>query len=270
MSFALEEVSQRYITDSGEVVHALADTTLTVDTGSFVCVVGPSGCGKTTLLKILAGFLKPTGGVASVDGVPITAPSWQRGVVFQQANLYPWMTVRKNVELGLKFRGIAAAKRRQVAEQCLSLVGLEGFEDKKTYELSGGMQQRTQIARVLAAGPRYVFMDEPFGALDPFTREQLQAELLRVWARSRPTIVFVTHSVEEALLLGHRVVVMAAGPGRMIEEVRVPDHLRIPVGEGEVSRETLQTRLRDLTAEPGFVALRHEVTAAIIAAHAVV
>lgn len=225
MSFALESVSQRYITDSGEVVHALADTTLTVDTGSFVCVVGPSGCGKTTLLKILAGFLKPTGGAASVDGVPITAPSWERGVVFQQANLYPWMTVRKNVELGLKFRGIAAAKRRTTAEECLTLVGLEGFEDKKTYELSGGMQQRTQIARVLANDPEIILMDEPFGALDALTRERLQMDLLRISREQRKTVFFITHSVEEAVFLGDRVLVMSARPGRVVldEPVRISE-----------------------------------------------
>jgi len=249
VSFSLEAVSQRYITDSGEVVHALADTTLSVQTGSFVCVVGPSGCGKTTLLKILAGFLKPTGGIAAVDGEPILGPSWKRGVVFQHANLYPWLTVRKNVELGLKFRKVAAAERRKVAEECLDLVGLAGFEDKKTYELSGGMQQRTQIARVLANDPEIILMDEPFGALDALTRERLQMDLLKISRERRKTVFFITHSVEEAVFLGDRVLVMSARPGRVVldEDVRISEtYGRILPG-------------KELRSTPEFVELRDKI-----------
>lgn len=264
----IENLSQVYETTSAGRVEALREVELEIPEAEIVCLVGPSGCGKSTLLRILAGFLEASDGTIRVDGRRVHGADSERGVVFQQPTLLPCYSVRDNVRLAHRYSGNESQK--VAADELIELVGLAEAADRLPHELSGGMQQRTQIARVLAAGPRYVFMDEPFGALDPFTREQLQAELLRVWARSRPTIVFVTHSVEEALLLGHRVVVMAAGPGRMIEEVRVPDHLRIPVGEGEVSRETLQTRLRDLTAEPGFVALRHEVTAAIIAAHAVV
>ncbi|WP_297009028.1 ABC transporter ATP-binding protein [uncultured Corynebacterium sp.] len=263
----IENVSQVYETASAGRVEALRGVELEIPEGEIVCLVGPSGCGKSTLLRILAGFLEASSGVVEVDGEPVKGADPDRGVVFQQPTLLPWYSVRDNVRLAHRYSGKESQK--QSADELIALVGLGDAADRLPHELSGGMQQRTQIARVLAAGPRYVFMDEPFGALDPFTREQLQAELLRVWARSRPTIVFVTHSVEEALLLGHRVVVMAAGPGRVIEAVRVPDDLRLRVGEGDVSRETLQSRLRDLTAEPGFVALRHKVTEAINAAHAV-
>ena len=250
MSFTLENVSQRYITDSGEVVHALADTSLEVPAGEFVCVVGPSGCGKTTLLRILAGFLEPTGGVASANGQPITRPSWERGVVFQQANLYPWLTVRKNVELGLKFRGIDAATRRETAEQCLALVGLEGFEDKKTYELSGGMQQRTQIARVLANDPEIILMDEPFGALDALTRERLQMDLLTIARERRKTIFFITHSVEEAVFLGDRVLVMSPRPGRVV----LDEPVRISAQYGRMLDG------KELRSTPEFVALRDKIS----------
>ena len=216
MSFVLEEVSHRYLTDSGDLVHAVDETNLSVDPGEFLCVVGPSGCGKTTLLKILAGFIRPSGGTASVDGKPITGPSHERGVVFQHPNLFPWLTVRGNVELGLKWRGVDAGKRRAQAEEFLSLVGLEGFEDKKTYELSGGMQQRTQIARVLTNDPKIILMDEPFGALDALTRERLQADLLQIARAKGKTIFFITHSVDEAVFLGDRVLVMSPRPGRVV------------------------------------------------------
>lgn len=216
MSLTLENVSHRYITDGGDVVHAVADTTLTIPDGEFLCVVGPSGCGKTTLLKVLAGFVKPTGGVAAVDGVAITAPAHERGVVFQQPNLYPWLTVRKNVELGMRFRKVPAAERRERAMAQLANVGLEQFAEQKPYELSGGMQQRAQIARVLANDPDIVLMDEPFGALDALTREQLQNDLLTIAREGGKTIFFITHSVDEAIFLGDRVLVMSPRPGRVV------------------------------------------------------
>lgn len=221
MSLELDAVSHRYVTDSGDVVHALADTTVHIPAGEFACVVGPSGCGKTTLLKLLAGFLTPTGGTASADGVVITAPSPERGVVFQQPNLYPWLTVRKNVELGMKFRGVGAPERRARATEQLARVGLEQFADLRPYELSGGMQQRAQIARVLAGDPRAILMDEPFGALDALTREQLQNDLLTISRERGKTVFFITHSIDEAILLGNRVLVMSPRPGRVVADVRV-------------------------------------------------
>ena len=258
MSFALDAISQRYITDSGEIVHAVEDTTIEVDTGQFVCVVGPSGCGKTTLLKILAGFLEPTGGVARANGVPIKGPSWERGVVFQHANLYPWLTARKNVELGLKFRGVDAGTRRSTAEACLDLVGLGGFEDKKPYELSGGMQQRTQIARVRASDPEIILMDEPFGALDALTRERLQMDLLKISRERRKTVFFITHSVEEAIILGDRVLVMSPRPGRVVLDEKV-----------EISKK--YGRLLDgkeLRSTPEFTQLRDQISDTIYAGQA--
>ncbi len=250
MSFVLENVSQRYLTDSGELVHALGDTSLTIEPGSFVCVVGPSGCGKTTLLKILAGFLKPTGGTALVDGQPITGPSHERGVVFQQPNLFPWKTVLGNVELGLKWRGVDKATRQQTAREFLKLVGLESFGDKKVYELSGGMQQRTQIARVLANDPQIILMDEPFGALDALTRERLQADLLQIARERGKTIFFITHSVDEAVYLGDRVLVMSPRPGRIVldQPVRISEQYGRLLGGQELRQTPEFHHLRDTVA----------------------
>ncbi|MDN6437885.1 MAG: ABC transporter ATP-binding protein [Corynebacterium nuruki] len=267
----VDRVGEIYETETAGTVTALTDVSMTVDDGEIVCLVGPSGCGKSTLLRILAGFLTPTSGTARVDGRTLAGPDTDRGVVFQQPTLLPWYSVRENIRLSSRYS--SRRDQRERADALLDLVGLTEAADRLPHELSGGMQQRTQIARVLAAGPRHVLMDEPFGALDPFTREQLQAELLRVWARDRPAILFVTHSVEEAILLGDRVVVMAPRPGRILEEVVVPPELGIGAQRDAellssvVPRETLQSRLRDLTADPGFVSLRHEVSEAISAAH---
>ncbi|MGO1911002.1 MAG: ABC transporter ATP-binding protein [Mycobacteriaceae bacterium] len=252
----VENVGQTYVTEAGKEVEALRDISLSFPDGEIVCLVGPSGCGKSTLLRILAGFLTPTSGSVQVDGREVTGPGTDRGVVFQQPTLLPWYSVRDNVRLAFRYSGNEGQRER--ADELVGLVGLEDAADRMPHELSGGMQQRAQIARVLAAGPEHALMDEPFGALDPFTREQLQAELLRVWERTLPAVVFVTHSVEEALLLGHRVVVM--GKARVLEEVVVPESLRVDLG---VPRETIQTRLRDLAAEPEFVELRHRVTESI-------
>lgn len=217
----LDGVAQRYVTDSGDIVHALATTDLRIEPGEFVSVVGPSGCGKTTLLQMLAGFLTPTEGQVRVGGAVVQAPARERGVVFQQANLYPWMTVRANVELGPKLAGVDKADRRATAEHYLEMVGLEAFAERKPYELSGGMQQRCQIARVLATDPEVILMDEPFGALDALTRERMQDELLAIWRAKRKTVFFITHSVDEAVFLGTRVLVMSARPGRIIHDVSV-------------------------------------------------
>lgn len=253
----VKNVGEIYRTQNGGQVEALRDITLDVADGEIVCLVGPSGCGKSTLLRLLAGYLAPTSGSLDVDGASVRGPGTDRGVVFQQPTLFPWYTVKENVRLAYRYSGMTEKADR--ADELLGLVGLSDAVDRYPHELSGGMQQRVQIARVLAAGPEHVLMDEPFGALDPFTREQLQAELLRVWATSYPSIVFVTHSVEEALLLGHRVVVMAAGPGRVLEVVEVPESLRLTVSP-DVPRETIQTCLRELSTDPGVVALRRQVS----------
>lgn len=200
----------------GATVPALAATDLTVEPGEFVTLAGPSGCGKTTLLRILAGFTEPTRGSVTVSGEQVRGPGHERGVVFQQPTLFPWLTVRRNIELGPRFQGVAASERRARAEHYLEMVGLGGFGDHRPYELSGGMQQRCQIARVLAGDPDIVLMDEPFGALDALTRERLQEELLQIWRETAKTVLFITHSVDEAVYLGSRVLVMSPRPGRIV------------------------------------------------------
>jgi len=249
-------VSKTYVTDSGDLVQAVTETSLTVQPGEFVCIVGPSGCGKSTVMDMLAGFHEPTTGEIRLGGVRVDGPSADRGVVFQQPNLFPWMTVRKNTELGPRLRGVDAGERRAVAERFLTMVGLEAFMDRKPYELSGGMQQRCQIARVLANDPRIILMDEPFGALDALTRERMQAELLQIWREKRKTVFFITHDVEEAIFLGTRVLVMSARPGRVVLD------LPVRLGDGRSGPE-----MRSL---PQFTALRDQVATAIYAAQGAV
>ncbi len=200
----------------GSRVQALERLDLTIEPGQFVCLAGPSGCGKTTLLRLIAGFMRPTEGSITVGDERVKRPAAERGVVFQQPTLFPWLSVRKNVELGPKLRGVAAARRRETADRYLAMVGLTDFAERRPYELSGGMQQRCQIARVLTNDPDIVLMDEPFGALDALTRERLQNELLEIWRATGKTILFITHSVDEAVFLGSRVMVMSPRPGRIV------------------------------------------------------
>lgn len=197
-----------------------------IEPGQFVCILGPSGCGKSTLLGALAGHLQPRIGTLNVDGAPISGPSPQRGMVFQHHTLFPWRTVRDNVAFGLKMRGIGKTERHQAADEILALVGLEGFAERWPDQLSGGMQQRVEIARVLINRPRLLLMDEPFGALDALTRLNMQELLLDIWTRIRTTVVFVTHDIDEALFLADRLLVMSSRPGRIIEDLRLdfPGH----------------------------------------------
>jgi NitT/TauT family transport system ATP-binding protein len=192
-----------------------------LEAGQFVCVLGPSGCGKSTLLGALAGHLQPRAGTLNVDGVPVSGPSPQRGMVFQQHTLFPWRSVRDNVAFGLKMRGLGKAERYRAAAEILALVGLEGFAGHWPDQLSGGMQQRVEIARVLVNRPRLLLMDEPFGALDALTRLHMQELLLDIWTRIRTTVVFVTHDIDEALFLADRLLVMSPRPGRIIEDLRL-------------------------------------------------
>jgi ABC-type nitrate/sulfonate/bicarbonate transport system ATPase subunit len=203
----------------GENVAALHHVDLIVAKGEFVCLIGASGCGKSTLLRIIAGFEQPTSGDVRVLDAPITGPGSDRGMVFQDYALFPWMTVRQNIAFGPKQKGLKDAG--EIAAKYLDMVGLTSFADRFPYQLSGGMKQRVAIARVLANEASILLMDEPFGALDALTREQLQDELLEIWARTQLTVIFVTHSVEEAALLADRVVVMTAGPGRIESDNRV-------------------------------------------------
>ncbi|MFI5428948.1 ABC transporter ATP-binding protein [Aeromicrobium sp. UC242_57] len=203
----------------GGAVRAIDRIDLTIQPGELVTLAGPSGCGKSTLLRIIAGLQQPSRGTVEVGGKQVTAPGVERGVVFQQPTLYPWLDVRGNVALGLKVRGIGKAERYATADRHLELVGLSEFAGHRPYELSGGMQQRAQIARVLANDPDIVLMDEPFGALDALTRERLQEELLTIWRETGKTILFITHSVDEAVFLGTRVLVMSPRPGRIVLDV---------------------------------------------------
>ncbi|MCW8274888.1 ABC transporter ATP-binding protein [Pseudomonas sp. PCH199] len=192
-----------------------------IEPGQFVCILGPSGCGKSTLLGALAGHLQPRSGSLNVDGAPVSGPSPQRGMVFQQHTLFPWRTVRDNVAFGPKMRGIGKVERHKAADEILALVGLEGFAERWPDQLSGGMQQRVEIARVLVNRPRLLLMDEPFGALDALTRLNMQELLLDIWTRIRTTVVFVTHDIDEALFLADRLLVMSTRPGRIIEDLRL-------------------------------------------------
>ena len=194
---------------------ALDPLDLSVMQGDFLCIVGPSGCGKTTLLNIVGGFERPTSGRALLDGRPINGPGRERGVVFQQGALFNWMSVVENVAFGPRACGVSAEKARQDARALLELVGLSGFADRYPYELSGGMQQRVGIARALANDPEVLLMDEPFAALDQQTRELLQEEIRNIWRRTGKTILWITHSIEEALFLATHIVVMTARPGRV-------------------------------------------------------
>ena len=208
-------LEKRFQTRANEPVVALTRVELTIDAGEFLTIVGPSGCGKTTLLRILAGLEGPSGGRLSIAGQPVRAPREDVAVVFQQATLLPWNTVLNNVLLPAKLKGDHSAESRERAAALLELVGLADFARKYPFELSGGMQQRVSICRALLRDPKILLMDEPFGALDAMTRETMNLELLRIWAEQRKTVVFITHSIPEAVFLGDRVVVMSARPGRV-------------------------------------------------------
>jgi NitT/TauT family transport system ATP-binding protein len=199
----------------------MRDVSFAIRPGELVAVLGPSGCGKTTILNMVAGFLQPTEGAAIIDGQEITDPGPDRGVVFQAAALYDWMTVADNISFSLRCAGRPKAERRRVAVEMAALVNLTGFEDAYPYQLSGGMRQRVGLARVLAAKPKVMLMDEPFSALDAQTREIMQTELLRIWDEGRKTVLFVTHQIDEAVFLADRVLVFGRRPGRIVETIDV-------------------------------------------------
>jgi NitT/TauT family transport system ATP-binding protein len=232
---------------SGDKFSALENVSLSVREGEFMVLVGPSGCGKSTLIDLLGGLTQPSSGQILLDGAPILGPGLNRGIVFQQYALFPWRTALENVEFGLEAKGVAKAQRRDVARGHLSMVGLSGFEDRFPHELSGGMKQRVAIARSLAYDPEVLLMDEPFAALDAQTRETLQVELLRIWEKSRTTILFITHGIDEAVFLGQRIAVMTSRPGRIKQIVDVPADFR----DGS----------EDIRSAPEFGRIRHEIWA---------
>jgi NitT/TauT family transport system ATP-binding protein len=221
---AFRDVEKSYFPTGKPRFIAVENFTLDVADGEFFCLLGPSGCGKTTVLNMLAGFEAPTSGTIEMDGVAITAPSRDRGVVFQgDDSLYGWLTARENVEFGPRLSGVSAGERREIATRYLELVGMRAQSEKRPHELSGGMKQRTQIARVLANEPKMLLMDEPFAALDAQTRRVLQQELVKIWQATRKSVLFITHDIDEAIILGTRIGVMTAGPAARLKEVIVVD-----------------------------------------------
>lgn len=211
---SIKDLHKSFRKDDGELV-AIEDFNLDIMDGEFVCVLGPSGCGKTTLLRIIAGLEEPTSGKILLKNKEIAGPGSDRGMVFQEFGLFPWRSVRKNIEFGLEIRKIPKEERKAISDRYIDLVGLKGFETSHPNELSGGMKQRVGIARALANDPAILLMDEPFGALDAQARNLMQKELLRIWSEMRKTVVFITHSVDEAVFVADRVVVMSARPGKI-------------------------------------------------------
>jgi NitT/TauT family transport system ATP-binding protein len=216
----IKDVSKLFDVDHKKM-EALRDINLSIGENEFICFIGPSGCGKTTLLRIIAGLEAPSSGEVFLDGVPIKGPGPERGMVFQEYSLFPWRTVLENVEFGPELKGTPKEKRVERSRQYIKMVGLERFEQRYPHELSGGMKQRVAIARALVNDPKALLMDEPFGALDAQTRNIMQSELLRIWEEEKKTVIFVTHSVDEAIYLADRIVIMSARPGRIKDVIRV-------------------------------------------------
>lgn len=233
---------------TGAVVEALKDINFTLKKGELLAVLGPSGCGKTTLLNVLAGFMNPTNGAAKLGGNVIDGPGVERGMVFQQGALFEWLPVSKNVDFGLRMKNTDPEESKQLVEKWLDIVGLQGFGDTPTYQLSGGMQQRVALARCLVNDPDVIFMDEPLGALDALTREKMQSLVLELWKETGKTIMIITHSVEEALLLGERLFVMAPRPGRVHKEYNLP-----------FAERGLKESLREIKHDNHFVEVREEI-----------
>jgi NitT/TauT family transport system ATP-binding protein/sulfonate transport system ATP-binding protein len=236
-----------------QTVEALRDANLAIEKGEFVCLIGASGCGKSTLLRIIAGFETASSGTASIYGTPIKGPGPERGMVFQDYALFPWLTVRENIGFGPKQRGLMGAGLKDVAARYMDMVGLTKFADYYPAQLSGGMKQRVAIARVLANNCEVLLMDEPFGALDALTREKLQLDLLKIWKETKMTVIFVTHSVEEAVFLSTRVVVMTAGPGRIEhdEMIDLPRPRDVSAPDFNIIRREITQRLTSHVAPVG-------------------
>ncbi|MBL3705230.1 ATP-binding cassette domain-containing protein [Sulfitobacter sp. BDSS02] len=245
---AIDNISMRFDLPNGTSVQALKNVSLDLKAGELLSVLGPSGCGKTTLLNIVAGFLAPTDGRIVLNGHEVKGPDAERGMVFQQGALFEWMSVRENVGFGPSMKGMVKAEKDKIVNHLLDVVGLGAFKEKAVYELSGGMQQRVALARCLANDPDVILMDEPLGALDALTREKMQSLVLKLWKETGKTIILITHSVEEALLLGERLLVMAPRPGRIHKEYR------LPFAELGVNQD-----LREVKKHPEFAVKREEI-----------
>ena len=249
-SLNVRDVVVRYSDASGAGgVVALDHVSLTIEPGSFVVALGASGCGKTTLLNLMAGFLKPTSGAVSFDGRTVEGPSSERGVVFQHGALMPWLNVIDNVAFGLRLKGAARKDRHDRARAMLGLVHLDGVEDRRIWELSGGMRQRVGVARALAADPDVLLMDEPLGALDALTREQMQELILDVWARTGKSVFFITHGIDEAVFLASKLLVMSPRPGRVIASLDLHFGRQFAAG----------LKSGDVKSQPEFVSMRERV-----------
>jgi NitT/TauT family transport system ATP-binding protein len=242
--------------DSGDEVEAFRDVSLTVNRREFVCLVGPSGCGKSTLLRIIAGLERPTSGEILVAGQRVAGPGADRGMVFQEYALFPWKTTQANVEFGLRLKGIEKGERARIARRFIQLVGLNGFENKFPHQLSGGMRQRAAVARALANEPAVLLMDEPFAAVDAMTRQRLQEELTSIIQAAHITVIFVTHSIEEAAFLGDRVIVLSGRPGRVVSDLRI-----------DIERPR---RWSAVTNDAKFAGYKNELTQLIQGAHTLV
>jgi taurine transport system ATP-binding protein len=243
-----QDLNMIFKSQKGETVHALKDISFSLKKGDLLTVLGPSGCGKTTLLNIAAGFLRPTSGTINLAGKEIDGPGVERGMVFQQGALFEWLTVTENVNFGLRMKKEDPITTAKKVDEWLDIVGLQGFGDTPTYQLSGGMQQRVALARCLINDPELILMDEPLGALDALTREKMQSLVLKIWKETGKTIILITHSVEEALLLGEKLYVMAPRPGRIHKEYKLP-----------FATMGLDIDLREIKNNEDFVSKREEI-----------
>ena len=248
----IDDISMRFELPNGSHVQALQNVSLDIKQGELMSVLGPSGCGKTTLLNIVAGFLAPTEGRVRLNNHDVVGPAPERGMVFQKGALFEWMSVRKNVAFGPSMKGTPQKEIDEIVNHLLDTVGLGAFKEKAVYELSGGMQQRVALARCLANEPDVILMDEPLGALDALTREKMQGLVLDLWKETGKTIILITHSVEEALLLGERLVVMAPRPGRIHKEYRLP-----------FAEKGVGADLREVKKDPEFGTTREEILSMI-------
>jgi len=248
MTLIIDHLSKQFAKNGQDTIDSLVDINVEIRDGEFICILGPSGCGKTTLLRIIAGLESPTTGKVLIDGTAIDRPNPKMGMIFQDYSLYPWRTVNENIAFGLELRGVGKDQRDEVAQNFLELAGLSGFGNSYPYELSGGMRQRVAVVRALAVDPTVLLMDEPFGALDAQTRNRLQHDLLEIWDKTKKTILFVTHSVDEAVFLADRIVVLTPRPGHVCETI-VVDHPR-PRDRTSVEFAKVRRYVLDLINQP--------------------